>query len=200
MPITFYIAILLLAILVALQLLTFMRGFAGGRRSEHRHTLPLNSGGKKSSPGTCLHMKVRGSRAALAPQRLFISEAGGGVARDWLVNDVSIDGRSQFAAAGALPGDMFGSTAIDSFVSWETVPRFAEVTVVVSYVGANPEGAAFWGSLTGVALTDREAAKRKRARARREKLELVAYTRLKRERANAEHVANARLEAESLTS
>jgi hypothetical protein len=200
MPFTFYVALVLLVILVALQAIAFVRGLASGRAPGHRHTLPLNNNGAMVKPGTSICMKVRGTRAALSPQYLFISRAGGGNPHDWLVNDVSIDGRSQFPQCGALPGDMFSSSAIDPYISWEMVPRFAEVAVTVSYIGTNPEGSQFWGSLTGVSLTDREAAKRIRRMKRREKLELAAYTRLKAERARAQEVAKARLEAEALVS
>jgi len=90
--------------------------------------------------------------------RMMISGAGtaGGTA-DWIVNDIAISHRSQFVQDGAIPGDMFATNAIDTFISFERVPAFADITVTVTYIGNNDAGAEFMAMLVGEATGDREA-------------------------------------------
>jgi hypothetical protein len=70
----------------------------------------------------------------------------------WLINDISIGNRSQFAQAGSLPGDMFSSSSIDSFVSFDTCQTAMDVTVSVTYEGDIPAGCPFYGSMLGLVV------------------------------------------------
>lgn len=68
--------------------------------------------------------------------------------RDWRVCDIRIDNRSLFAASGDLPGEMFATSAIDSYLEWDLLPRGHSVVVMVAYNGADPKGMPFHGQLT----------------------------------------------------
>jgi hypothetical protein len=116
-------------------------------------SLPISSGVQAVLPDQSVQITVRPQAGAFRPKRFFISSAGtpGGSA-DWIVEDLRIGNRSQFAQAGNLPGDMFASGAIDAYVSFETCQTAMDITVVVRYVGTSPEGAIFYGALVGTAV------------------------------------------------
>ena len=72
---------------------------------------------------------------------------------EWLVHDVAIGGVSAFVPpptyasdkcdaphSNTLPGDLFATGAIDSFVSYGSIRGGADVVIDVSYNGPNPEG------------------------------------------------------------
>jgi len=95
----------------------------------------------------------------LTLERLTLSGAGTpGGACDWVVNDCEVDGVSQLAVKD-LPGVLFGSRGIVAehkratstilFSGLDVIESASEVTVTVTYVGPNPEGAAFFGSIVG---------------------------------------------------
>jgi hypothetical protein len=91
---------------------------------------------------------------AFRPERVFVSAAdigGNGTAANWIINDITIGNRSQFAQSGALPGDMFASQAIDSFVTFETAQTAMDVVMIVTYQGATEGGTPFYGSIIGTA-------------------------------------------------
>lgn len=75
-------------------------------------------------------------------ERLFV----GGPAKDeWLINDIRIDGRSQFE----LPVASFRCTG-DGGYALAITDCFKEFEIVVTYVGAKPEGEHFFASVVGV--------------------------------------------------
>lgn len=132
-----------------------------------REVLPFSIG-VSILPGQSAEIKARPQRMAFRPERVFISGADPAYkapwwkrmwpwyskpehngAADWLVNDIKIGGRSQFSQAGDIPGDMFGTTAIDSFVSFETAQLGMDVVIVVTYIGACPKGHRFYGAMIG---------------------------------------------------
>ena len=84
--------------------------------------------------------------------RFMISNAGtaGGCA-DWIVNDIKIGNRSQFVQSGDVPGDMFASNAIDTFVRFEAAQTAMDVVVCVTYIGLNESGCPFFGAMCGTA-------------------------------------------------
>ena len=84
--------------------------------------------------------------------RFMISNAGtAGGAADWIVNDIKIGNRSQFVQSGDVPGDLFASNAIDTFVRFEAAQTAMDVVVVVTYIGLNESGAPFFGAMVGTA-------------------------------------------------
>lgn len=68
---------------------------------------------------------------------------------DWVVSDIRIEDVSQFSQAGDVPGEMFAEGMVDSFMQFGTVGAGERVEVVVTYVGADPEGAVFSAELRG---------------------------------------------------
>ena len=90
--------------------------------------------------------------------RLIISSAGTmGGAADWVVNDLEINGRSQLALKD-LTGGVFGSRGIIanqrsktalSMEGLDTLEHGHELAIVVTYIGENPAGCPFYGSVLG---------------------------------------------------
>lgn len=114
-----------------------------------RVVLPLASAGL-IPPGRDAQIVARPQMAAFRPERFLISSAGTpNGAADWYVTDIRIGNRSQLAQASEIPGEMFGTNAIDAYISFETVQPSMDVTIVVRYVGPNPDGAPFYASMVG---------------------------------------------------
>ena len=84
----------------------------------------------------------------------LVIEDGG----DWIVHDVEVDGRSCFAQAGDVPGDVFAPGALDSFVKFGVVRAGATVRVYATYIGDDPEGRRLVGEFRGQEPEDPEAA------------------------------------------
>ena len=115
-----------------------------------REILPMSSGTQAILPNHSASITARPQRVAFRPERVFISENGDGAA-NWLVNDILIGNRSQFSQAGQIPGDIFATTAIDSFVSFETAQTAMDVVMVITYVGPTSDGQPFYGAIIGTA-------------------------------------------------
>jgi hypothetical protein len=67
------------------------------------------------------------------------------------VNDIKIGNRSQFVQSGDVPGDLFATNAIDTFVRFESAQTAMDVVVVVTYIGLNESGCPFFGAMVGTA-------------------------------------------------
>jgi hypothetical protein len=89
----------------------------------------------------------------------MISSAGTpGGARDWIVNDVEVDGVSQLSVKD-LPGALFGTRGVAAgnrhaasrihFTNLDVIEHDSEAAVTVTYVGPNPEGVPFYASIVG---------------------------------------------------
>jgi len=116
-----------------------------------REVLPMSTGVAIQNSQSA-QITARPQRVAFRPERVFISGAGtSGGAADWIVNDIKIGNRSQFSQSGDVPGDMFATNAIDGFVSFETAQTAMDVVMVVTYIGTNEDGAAFYASIVGTA-------------------------------------------------
>jgi hypothetical protein len=84
--------------------------------------------------------------------RFVISNAGtAGGSADWIVNDIKIGNVSQFVQSGDVPGDMFATNAIDTFVRFAPAQTAMDVVVVVTYIGLNESGCPFYGAMVGTA-------------------------------------------------
>ena len=68
---------------------------------------------------------------------------------DWLIHDLRVDGQSLFQQKGDIPGDMFASDAITSFVDFGVFRADSRVEIQATYIGADPEGKAFVGEFRG---------------------------------------------------
>ena len=113
-----------------------------------REVIPISSG-MNILPGQTARITARPQRRAFMPERFFIASTGGSTAADWVVENLLIDNRSQFAQDGGLPGDVFATATFDAFVSFDTVQVAMDIMVDITYIGANPNGVPFFGSLIG---------------------------------------------------
>ena len=117
----------------------------------------MNTGTTPVPQNSTAQITSRPQRVAFRPERVFVSSGGvdaGGApltAADWIINDITIGNRSQFAQSGALPGDMFSNVAIDSFVTFETAQTAMDVVMIVTYQGPVEGGIPFYGSIIGTA-------------------------------------------------
>lgn len=125
-----------------------------------RAVLPLASDQKtRVPPRTPTRIFAKPEHGPLLLERLYISGTGtAGGASDWVVNDIEIDGVSQLSVKD-LPGALFSARGIAAggrhagsaihFTGLAVIERKSEVAVTITYVGAHPEGAVFFGSITG---------------------------------------------------
>ena len=120
----------------------------------NRQVLPMNTGTTPVPIASTAQITSRPQRVAFRPERVFVSSAdigGSGSAANWIINDITIGNRSQFAQSGALPGDMFSNVAIDSFVTFETAQTAMDVVMIVTYQGSTEGGTPFYGQIIGTA-------------------------------------------------
>jgi hypothetical protein len=99
-------------------------------------------------------ISLRVENAPFQITRLVIEDPGtpGGVS-DWIVNDIRVDGKSQFVQGGDLPGDVFSTDMITSFLSIETCPAGGLIEFIVTCIGFDA-GAVFTGRLEGTVVRD----------------------------------------------
>ncbi len=114
-----------------------------------REVVPLQS---KSAiaRGKTVEVIGRSNYVAFRGERVFISGAGtpGGHA-DWLINDIRVGTKGQFAQAGVIPGDVFaGDGGLD--LTMDPAPTHVDIAMLVTYVGPN-ESAMFTGGISGCA-------------------------------------------------
>lgn len=116
----------------------------------HREVLPLSSG-TPVKPNQTIRVTGRGQSDGFWPDQLTISNAGtNGGAADWIVNDIKIAGRSQFIQSGDIPGDMFATKAVNTFILFEVAKAGRDVEVVATYIGTNENGCPFYAAITGM--------------------------------------------------
>jgi len=68
---------------------------------------------------------------------------------DWVVNDITIGGLSQFNQQVDIPGDIFATNAIDSFMAFRVAPPDTDIVVTVTYIGVNEGGCPFNAVMIG---------------------------------------------------
>jgi hypothetical protein len=121
-----------------------------------RSVIPLHSA-KALKPLEKITLRGELKRSsAFRPERVFVSAAGtSGGAADWVINDVRVDGKTQYLQDGPMPGDMFATNAIDVFVSFQRCEK--EIEMDVTYIGLNESGVPFYASIVGAAELKHEA-------------------------------------------
>lgn len=107
--------------------------------------LPMLSAGPLL-PDTTAQIVRRVNRPFI-PRRLTL----GGNPSAWLVQDLVIGNRSQFAQAGAISGEAFGVTALTTLLCATAQPA-ENITLRVTYIGQEP--APFIGALYGTSPSD----------------------------------------------
>jgi hypothetical protein len=140
------------------------RNLRAKNRTE-RVVLPLSTSAKLVVPNQSVEITARADRH-FKPERLFISDGFGGAA-DWIVNDIRIGGQSVFAQSGDIPGDMFASSAVDSFLSFPIAEPGQAVSMIATYIGIETEGRPLYANMIGTRVLKREP------RAKRREKELV---------------------------
>jgi hypothetical protein len=100
-------------------------------------------------------IRVSELSAPFQVERLIIEEGNteGGSA-DWIVNDLRIGNRSQFVQSGNIPGDLFATNALDTFVKFDPSPAKASIEIDVTYIGLRKDGALFRAKLEGTVERD----------------------------------------------
>jgi hypothetical protein len=109
-----------------------------------RILLPMSSSGLVTASAT---ITARPQNVAYRPERIII----GGTPADWTINDIKVGNRSQLSQAGELPGEAFANTAIDTFVSMETVQTAMDFVMQVTFIGTASAGAQFKAAVFGTA-------------------------------------------------
>jgi len=112
--------------------------------------IPITAEALKSVTKTTILARVQ--NATFQPTRLEIDDGdtAGGTA-DWIIDDLRIDGKTQFVQAGSLPGDMFSTSAIDSFITLDECAPGSAIEVDVTYIGLD-ESASFTARLEGTVV------------------------------------------------
>ena len=122
--------------------------------------LPLSTVHEVGGKRQCVAVKPTQSvtikatpKVPFRPEKLMVSNAGtAGGAADWIVNDVRLDGQSVFLESGDVPGDLFATNAVESFIAWGECSKSMEIDV--TYIGLNAEaGCPFFGSAVGSRVT-----------------------------------------------
>jgi hypothetical protein len=107
------------------------------------------------APMTKATITARVQNAPFQVLRLEINDADTACgAADWIVEDLRINARTQFAQPGPIPGDMFSIGAIASFVRLETCEAGSSIEIDVIYIGLNEHGARFTARLEGTVVRD----------------------------------------------
>lgn len=128
---------------------------AVGSKPQQRPTIVPIASKSPLPPTTKATITARMQNAPFQMVRLEIGDEGApGGAADWIVEDLRVNGRSQFAQPGPIPGNMFSTTAIDSFVKIETCEAGNAIEIDVNYIGLNESGAAFAAHLEGTVTRD----------------------------------------------
>lgn len=112
-------------------------------RSQNRDYLPM-----KIKPGDTHAVIVR-------PQTVFRPEdlAIHGDRSRWVVHDIKIGNRSQFAGKrGPAPGTEFGPGGICEHLRLETCQTAMDLVIEVEYVGPEPDGEIFEATIVGTTI------------------------------------------------
>jgi len=75
---------------------------------------------------------------AFYPRQIIVADADA-----WVIHDVSIGPRSQFANCGDLPGAAFSSGAVGNLMALDCVRSAVDFTIEYSYVGTSESGCPF---------------------------------------------------------
>lgn len=116
--------------------------------AQHEATIEIKSV-ERIMPGASAAIILKGHDRPPASwfdiSRLVIAERPS----DWVVNELRIGMRAQFAQAGDVPGDLFGPDITDAHVMFDRLRSFEDFQIGVTYIGKNPEGVRFVGKMIG---------------------------------------------------
>jgi len=130
-------------------------GAATGKRPAQNPTVIPIAVSNPLKPTSKVTIRVSAASAPFQIEHFIIEDentAGGSA--DWIVNDLRLGVRSQFAQSGDIPGDLFATSMIGTFVKFDPWPTDATLEIDVTYIGLNEEGAIFTARLEGTVLRD----------------------------------------------
>jgi hypothetical protein len=132
----------------------FFASAVGSRPPQRPTVVPITTKAPLP-PLTKTTITARVQNAPFDMKRLEIDDGyTPGGAADWIVGDLRINGRSQFAQPGPIPGDLFSTDAIETFVKIEPCEAGNAIEIDVNYIGLNESGAAFSAHLEGTVTRD----------------------------------------------
>lgn len=109
-----------------------------------RIILPMTSSGNIT---TSAAITARPQNVAYRPERIIV----GGTPSNWLIDDIKVGNRSQFAQAGSMPAEAFAATSFDAYVSMETVQTAMDFVIQVTFTGTASAGEQFRAVVLGTA-------------------------------------------------
>jgi len=117
-------------------------------RSEDKTGEPMKIKPGKNSYGNYHRVVVRPQVIAYRPEDIAIH----GDRSHWMVHDIIVGNRSQFAAKRSpAAGTEFGPGGILEHMKLETAQTAMDITLVVEYVGPEAEGEVFEATMVGTA-------------------------------------------------
>lgn len=136
----------------------FFATATGSRPAQNPTVVPI-AARNPLQPTNRMTIRVSAPSTAFRVERFIIEDGNteGGSA-DWIVNDLRIANRSQFAQSGDIPGDLFATNAIDTFVKFDAWPVDATIEIDVTYIGLCENGALFRARLEGTVVRDYDVA------------------------------------------
>ncbi len=111
----------------------------------NRIILPMTSSGNITASAA---VTARPQSMAYRPEKIIV----GGTTASWLIDDVKVGNRSQFAQAGSIPAEAFASNALGNEVTFETVQTAMDFVMQVTYLGAATAGEQFRSVVFGTAV------------------------------------------------
>lgn len=127
---------------VLAQRATYLREQAPTR--SNRIILPMTSSGNITSSAS---VTARPQSQAYRPEKLIV----GGTPSNWLIDDIKVGNRSQFAQSGSIPAEAFASSALGNEVTFETVQTAMDFVMSVTFVGTASAGEQFRAVVFGTA-------------------------------------------------
>ncbi len=114
----------------------------GAPQRADRIILPMTSSGNITASAA---VTARPQNVAYRPERINV----GGTPTNWLIDDIKVGNRSQFAQAGSMPAEAFAATSFDAYVSMETVQTAMDFVIQVTFVGTASAGEQFRAVVLG---------------------------------------------------
>lgn len=132
----------------------FFAAAIGTQAPQRPTVLPIESA-VPLLPTVRMTIAARALSEPFLPRRLEISDdhTTGGAA-DWIVNDLRINGKTQFNLSGDIPGDLFAVSAIDSFITLETCDAGNAIEIDMTYIGLNVQGVIFSARVEGTVVRE----------------------------------------------
>jgi hypothetical protein len=118
-------------------------------RSEDKYSQPVKIKPGKDIDGRYFNVVARPQIIAFRPEDIAIH----GDRSRWVVHDIVVGNRSQFAAKrGPAPGTEFGPGGILEHLRLETLQTAMDFTLMIEYVGPEADGEVFEATVVGTGV------------------------------------------------